>query len=78
MQKFLVIDDLAIELHEKPVYIPIPEEVFLSEDMLKEFTMKTYVALMTLPYWKWYHSPEDIAIGGFYTRNNCIYPEIST
>ena len=77
MTKYLVIDDLAIELHEHPIYIPIPITC-KTEKQMNSFTMKVLTKLMKLDFYKWYHTRKDIVIDGYYTRNNNVYPNFST
>ena len=75
--KYLVVDDLAFELHEHPIYIPIPNNI-KEEKQLNKFVMKVLKKLMKLDFYNWYHKINDIKIDGYYTRNNNIYPEFST
>tara|TARA_A100001015_G_C14783930_1_gene630271 strand:+ start:418 stop:543 length:126 start_codon:yes stop_codon:yes gene_type:complete len=35
MSKYLVIDDLAFELHEHPIYIPVPKTIKNEKEMDK-------------------------------------------
>ena len=75
--KYLVIDDLAIELHEHPIYVPIPNEI-ITEKELNKYVIKILKKLMKLDFYNWYHKINDVVINGYYTRNNNIYPEFST
>ena len=77
MSKYLVIDDLAFELHEHPIYVPIPKTI-KTEKQMDKFTIKVLKKLMKLDFYKWYHNVKDIVIDGYYTRNNKIYPNFST
>lgn len=75
--KYLVIDDLAFELHEHPIYVPIPDNI--KEDiLLNKFVINVLKKLMKLDFYNWYHEIDDVIIDGYYTRNNNIYPEFST
>ena len=53
MNKYLVIDDLAFELHEHPIYVPIPGNIKTEKEMNK-FTKKVLTKLMKLDFYKWY------------------------
>lgn len=77
MNKYLVIDDLAFELHEHPIYIPIPSNIKTEKEMNK-FTKKVLTKLMKLDFYRWYHNIKDIIIDGYYVRNNNVYPNFST
>jgi hypothetical protein len=75
-ERWLVLDDLAMELHQRPVYVPIPATVRTEEDMEK-FTRKVFKDFMRLPYYNWYHSMSDVVIDGFMTRGTLVFPDIS-
>lgn len=76
---FLVIDDLALELREHPIDVPIPANVLSDgEDVLRKWTKRVYKRLMKLPYYKWTHNVNNIIIDGFIVRHKKIYPSIST
>jgi hypothetical protein len=79
-RKYLVIDDLAVELHERPIYVPIPEDILKQEDIgaLKRFTRSVLKKLMKLDFYTWYHSIGDVVVESFFVRNNNMYPVIST
>ena len=76
-QKYLVLDDLAISLHNYPIYIPIPKNI-KTEKGLKNFTKKSIKKLMKIDLFEWYHDIRDIEISDFMVRNNLLYPNIST
>ena len=76
-QKYLVLDSLAISLHNYPIHIPIPKNT-KTEKQIITFTKKTIKNLMKLDIFEWYHNFKDIIIDGFTVRNNFIYPDIST
>ena len=59
--KYLVVDDLAFELHEHPIYIPIPNNI-KEEKQLNKFVMKVLKKLMKLDFYKWYHKINDVKI----------------
>lgn len=75
--KYLVIDDLAIELHEHPIYVPVPNNI-KTENQMNKFVIKILKKLMKLNFYNWYHNITDIKIDGYYVRNKNIYPEFST
>jgi hypothetical protein len=76
---FLVIDDLALELPDNPMYIPIPAKVIKSGDAgMRKFTLSVYRNLMKLPYFTWTHDPSQLVIDGFMVRHKKVYPSIST
>ena len=75
--KYLVIDDLALELHDHPIYVPIPNNL-KTEKQLDKFVINVLKKLMKLDFYNWYHKINDVVINGYYTRNNNIYPEFST
>jgi hypothetical protein len=37
--KYLVIDDLAVELQERPIFVPVPSTVLRDEATLKKFAV---------------------------------------
>ena len=67
MSKYLVIDDLAFELHEYPIYVPIPKTI-KTEKQMNKFTINVLKKLMKLDFYKWYHNIKDVVIDGYYTR----------
>ena len=75
--RLLVLDDLAFELHEHPIFVPIPESIRTTAQMNK-FVITTYTEFMKLKCFKWYHKSEDIVVNDYMVRNNYIYPWIST
>lgn len=75
--KYLVIDDLAFELHKHPIYVPLPNNL-KTEKQLNKFVITVLKKLMKLDFYKWYHKINDVVIDGYYSRNNFIYPEFST
>lgn len=75
--RFLVVDDLALELHEHPIHVPIPKSV-KTEKQMREFTKKVYADFMKLPYFSWYHGIGDVVVDGFTVRHHLVYPGIST
>ncbi len=75
--RMLVLDDLALELHQHPIHVPIPDHV-KSEEELKKFAISVYNDFMQLGYFSWYHAINEITINSFTVRSNCVYPNIST
>ena len=39
-RKFLVIDDLALELPRYPIHVPVPPAAMRSDDTMKAFTLR--------------------------------------
>jgi len=80
----LVVDDLAFELPQHPIYVPIPQNVLAGEgyasidEALARFTLRVYKDFMKLPYFTWFHDARNIVIDGFSVRHDKIYPSIST
>ena len=78
-QLFLVIDDLALELGDHPIHVPIPDEVLDGGDEeLRKFTFEVLERFMTLPYFTWTHKPTSVVIDGFMMRHIYVYPSFST
>jgi hypothetical protein len=77
---FLVIDDLALELFDHPIFVPIPPNVLKGpgDAALRKFTLKVLNALMKLPFYTWTHHPRNVVIDGFYVRHSSVYPSFST
>lgn len=78
--KLLVIDDLALELPDHPIHIPIPAQVLQSrgDAEMRKFTLGVLKTLMKLPYFTWTHKADGIVIDGFTVRHNKVYPSFST
>jgi hypothetical protein len=78
---FMVFDDLALELGDNPIIIPIPPHVLEGGDTdkkMRAFTTFALKHLMRLPFFTWTHHIKDVIIDGFMVRQNKIYPEFST
>lgn len=76
---YLVVDDIAFELIDHPIYVPIPPKILEEKDeALVRFTHRVYKDFMKLPYFTWYHTSKDIKVDGFSVRHDKIYPLIST
>ena len=73
----MVLDDLAFELHDHPIFVPIPESIQTTKQMDK-FVVKTYAAFMKLDCFDWYHRASDIVVDGYTVRHKYVYPSIST
>lgn len=77
-QKYLVIDDLALELQERPIFVPIPDAALKDDKSMTKFTLSTLKQLMKLSMWTWFHRLEDVTINGYMVRMHNIYPNFST
>lgn len=80
MVMYLVVDDLAIELKQYPIHIPIPNTILENNDdeLLRMFTIDVIKNLMSLNYFTWTHHIEDVIIDSFDVRHDKIYPSFST
>lgn len=81
LQRYLVVDDLAPELMDRPIYVSIPAAVFkktAGDAALCAFTMGVLRDLMKLRYYSWMHDANDVSIDGFAVSHAHIYPAFST
>jgi hypothetical protein len=81
MMMFLVLDDLAPELRDHPIHVPIPEHVPRTEQGMKKFTLSVFRDFMKLKHFRWTHHPNNIVVDGadgFMVRHNLVFPSLST
>ena len=61
-QLFLVLDDLALELHDHPIHVPIPATLPRTDAAMKRFTLQVYRDFMRLKHFSWTHGIADVIV----------------